>query len=291
MADAFTTHALRTLDGLALAVDRFDARATSQSAAAVIVAGAMGVPRRFYRGFAQALSDAGLHAVVFDYRGIGDSAPATLRGFPARALDWVRLDLTAVVRDARARHPGAPLAIVGHSFGGQVLGLLPPDAAPDAALLVAAQSGWLGHWPGIRRPGMWVLWHLLIPAVTATLGRFPMRLAGGGEDLPAGVAREWAAWGRSRGYLFDPRHALDLSGYTRLAVALRSYAFDDDAFAPRAAVEALLTRYATARREHRQLGPTPGLPSRIGHFGFFRRGAEPLWREAIDWLRGALAPS
>lgn len=258
---------LDAADGYRLAVDRFEPATSTADAPSVVIAGAMGVPRRFYRTFAEVLARGGLRATTFDYRGIGGSAPPRLRGFSARALDWMQLDLAAVLADARNRHPRARVGVVGHSFGGQGLGLLPADHAPDAALLVTAQSGWWGHWPGIRRPAMWALWHLLIPGLAAPLGRFPMRLAGGGEDLPSGVAREWAAWGRSPGYLFDARHGLDLSGYARLAIPLRSYAFDDDAFAPRPAVEALLAHYAAAKREHRQIAPaTSGLPSRIGHF-------------------------
>ena len=62
----------------------------------VIVSGAMAVAARFYSRYATALAEAGFGAVTYDYRGIGGSRPASLRGFPATMTDWAVLDMTGV---------------------------------------------------------------------------------------------------------------------------------------------------------------------------------------------------
>ena len=48
--------------------------------------------------------------------------------------DWAALDVTAAVAWMRERYHNLPLSYVGHSFGGQALGLLPNNAEVSRAL-------------------------------------------------------------------------------------------------------------------------------------------------------------
>ena len=56
--------------------------------------------------------------------------------------DWAALDVTAAIEHVRARWPALPLAAVGHSFGGQAIGLVPNNDAISRTLMVAAQAGY-----------------------------------------------------------------------------------------------------------------------------------------------------
>ena len=49
--------------------------------------------------------------------------------------DWAAKDVTAAVIWMRERYHNLPLAYVGHSFGGQALGLLPNNAECRARCL------------------------------------------------------------------------------------------------------------------------------------------------------------
>jgi predicted alpha/beta hydrolase len=268
-------------DGYPLEADWWPGR-EDRGAPVVVIAGALGVGRRYYRAFASHLAAHGMAVVTFDYRGIGGSAPRRLRGFGARARDWGQLDLAGVLGWLGARRDPATITVVGHSIGGQLLGMVPPATRFGRALLVAAQAGSWHHWSGLGRVALLGLWYAALPALTATAGMLPMRWFGLGDNVPAGVAREWAAWARCPDYLFDPRHGLDLRGFSRLDVPLRAYSFADDFYAPLPAVQALLARYPAAAIEHRHLTK---LPRPVGHFGFFREGVVPeLWREAVAWL-------
>jgi predicted alpha/beta hydrolase len=101
-----------------------------------------------------------------------------------------------------------------------------------------------------------------------------------GEDLPQGVALEWARWCRSPEYLGD------WSGHARLRAPLLAIGFADDPFAPRDAVAALVERYGSAEKEHRHVRPADAGAAKIGHFGFFREGVTPgLWADVADWLQ------
>ena len=116
-------------------------------------------------------------------------------------------------------------------------------------------------------------------------GYFPARLFGPGENLPKGVALEWASWGRHPRYLFGFGDTLDLSRYTTLTVPILAYSFDDDASASLPSVEALLRAYSAAEVTHRHVVASTPNQATIGHFGFFReRFRETLWQETLDWL-------
>ena len=171
-------------DGFSLAGDLY--RPEGGARAVAIIASAMGVRRRLYAGFARFLAEAGIATLVFDYRGIGDSRAGSLRGFHARLSEWADLDLSAAVDELARRVPGMPLFWIGHSVGGQLMGLL-PDAPIRRALFVGSQNGYWRNWDGPARWRMAALWHAVIPGMSAAVGYLPMSRIVGGEDLPRGV--------------------------------------------------------------------------------------------------------
>jgi predicted alpha/beta hydrolase len=282
-----TRTSISAADGYPLAADVWAANEDLvRPHSTVVISSAMGVARRYYRAFASYLATQGMTVVTYDYRGIGESAPPRLRGFSARARDWGQLDLSGVLAWVHDQNPASKTAVVGHSIGGQLLGLAPNAELIDRAVLVAAQAGSVRHWPGWSRVGLAALWYGAVPALSLLSGKLPMSWFGLGENVPAGVAREWAAWGRSADYLFDARHEIDLTGYDRLAIPLRAYSFADDRYAPKPAVEALLRRYPAARIEHHHRQSGAPHARAVGHFGFFRANVVPeLWKETADFLR------
>ena len=255
--------------------------------AVVVINAATGVRRRYYDRFAEYLASHGFAVVTYDYRGVGDSAPRSLRGFEATMRDWGELDQPAVVSHARAWQPQAPLMVVGHSVGGQIFGLLRDSPQVSRALLVAAQHNYYGLWRPQERYILWSLWTLLMPAASRAFGYFPSRAFGLGESLPKGVALEWARWCRSPGALVEVIGGDARERFTRYPGPLLSLSFtDDNKFAPRRAVDGLLDFYVNARREHRHLSPADVGAREIGHFGFFReRTGGNGWQLAVDWLR------
>jgi predicted alpha/beta hydrolase len=272
---------VQAADGFSLAADVLEPE--GPPSAAVLVAPAMGVPRRFYGPFARYLAEHGNLVLVVDYRGIGGSCPGKLRGFSAALHDWGELDLAAGARWVREQTHGIPLRFVGHSVGGQLMGLM-AGTEVDRALFVASQSGHWRGWSGIGRVGMVALWYALIPGLVGTLGYLPMKPLGQGENLPAEVAREWARWGRSREYLGLHLRESGRS-YDWYDRPLRSIALSDDGFAPVATVEALLGAYPNARSELKVLRPADVGAAKIGHFAFFRPDfRDTLWKDARDWL-------
>lgn len=246
---------------------------------AVLIMPATGVRQSYYARFATYLAERGFTVLTFDYRGIGRSRLTPVRRIAARMQDWALLDAAAAFNFLGDRR----LLVVGHSFGGQALGLLPAPERIGAALLVGSQSGYWKNWSWLGRAWMWPATHVGLPGVAKLFGYFPGSRLGFGEDLPGGVALQWASWCRHPRYLVG---ALGVEqAYARVRAPLRAYAISDDAFAPLAAVEALGELYPNAMWETRRLAPREVGVKSLGHFGFFReRFRDSLWRETVDWL-------
>ena len=278
-----------TADGLRLGGTLFQPQ--SSNARAVTLQAATGVTQDYYGKFAGYLAGRGFTVLTYDYRGIGRSrargadgvTPASLRGFTASMRDWATIDAPAALDALERAVPGAKLIVLGHSFGGQVLGLLPRPERIAAALLVASQSGYWRNWPPFGRSLMWLVTHVVLPLGPRLLGYFPSSQLGFGEDLPAGVAIEWARWCRHPQYLVGALGAHE--AYARFRAPLCAYAMSDDRFAPPHAVRSMLALYPAAPKELRQVAPREVGAASIGHFGFFReRFRDTLWRDAADWL-------
>jgi predicted alpha/beta hydrolase len=248
---------------------------------AVLVMPATGVPQSYYARFAAYLAERGFSVLTFDYRGIGRSLSSHVKKHPARMRDWALLDAAAAFDSLEGK-----IRVIGHSFGGQVLGLLPDPSRIAAALIVGSQSGYWRNWPALGRAWMWPTVHIALPLVSRLHGYFPASRLGFGEDLPAGVAIEWARWCRNPRYLVGDLGVED--AYARFRAPLRAYAITDDPFAPRRAVEALGRLYPNSRWETRSVEPRELGVKAVGHFGFFReRFRDTLWREAGEWLERA----
>jgi predicted alpha/beta hydrolase len=279
MAESFT---LQTQDGQPLACEWH--APTGALRAVAVIAPAMGVPRRYYGAFAGHLAANGVGALTLDYRGMGGSQPATGE---VTLHAWAEQDLAALLRDAVRRAAGAPVVWVGHSVGGQLFGLLEPAEAAQVkrVLFVASQSGHWRNWPTVGQAVMFGIWHVGIPVLTAATGRLPMKAMGQGEDVPSGVAREWARWGRHRDYIGSYAQEKGGRAFASYTGPVRSCAFPDDSYAPQQSVEKLLGLYARAQHELCLITPASVGAKGIGHFGFFRPTFQAtLWAQALDWL-------
>jgi predicted alpha/beta hydrolase len=280
---------IRTADGTPLVAQAFgDAEAAR---AAVLIVPAMGVDQRYYAAFAGWLADQGYFAVTFDYRGMGRSRPAqyrrSLRGFQADVITWAHEDAPAMVDFVAARTEGRPLLWVGHSLGGQILGLVPNRQRVRAMLTVACGSGyWLENSPRLRA-FVWWLWFVAVPLSLRAFGYFPGRRLRKIGDLPAGVMRQWRAWCLNRDYVVGAQGESVRRDYAAVTTPICSLSFTDDEYMSARNIESIHGFYAAAPREMKRLAPRDVGERRIGHFGFFRRRfARTLWPYAGEWLGG-----
>ena len=253
---------------------------------ALAINGATGFRREFYLKFAGYCARRGYHALVYDYRGIGASARRPLAAEEARMSDWGRLDMPAALATLAARFAPLPLATLGHSVGGQLLGCMPNHALARAHVLVATSTG---YWRRQRAPFRYLalgFWKLHGPLMLQLVGYVPQGLLWPGESLPRGVFLQWRKW-CLQAVPFGPGLDEELrdSRYAEVRAPLLSLSFSDDPIATPAAVEALLASYPNAQIERRWIRPREAGVRHIGHHGFFsERHRDSLWRAALDWI-------
>jgi predicted alpha/beta hydrolase len=279
-------------DGYPLAATLFLPRGPKRHA--VLINAATATPRKIYRGFAGYLASRGCAVLTYDYRGIGGSRPrardgsgrpASLAGFKASMADWAALDISAAVGWMRTRYHALPLAYVGHSFGGQALGLLANNAEVSRALLVASQAATWRLMPGFERYRVYALMRGLGVPLARLLGYAP-GWAGIGEDLPKDAFLQWTRWVTSPGYLFDDPGLPALANFAGFTGTMRALCITDDPWATRPAVELLCAGYTSARPEIVPVTPAEAGVARIGHFGFFRpEHRATLWFDAAEWIQ------
>jgi len=265
----------------------------SAFATALINAGA-GIGMRYYDRFAHFLATNGIPTLVYDYRGIGQSRPSVLRGFTASVEDWGSKDCAAALEWLSGRFPKARRIVIGHSIGGFVTGFVTNGRKIDRMLLVGAHTGYWRDYAARPRLPMYLLWHALMPALTRVVGYFPGRRLHLLNDLPAGVAFEWA--NRRRPEFWWNKVTPDgepdiqwrdnaLSRFLAIRASTLALRFTDDAFATEAATTRILGLYQNCPATRMVVGPVGAGGQKIGHFGFFRsRFRETLWPRVLAWL-------
>ena len=250
----------------------------------LLINGATGVPRGYYNAFAGFQAAAGFTVLTYDFRGIAESKQTP--GAPSpRMRDWAQQDMAAAMRYLAQRFPALAPTLVGHSFGGQVLGLVPESESLAAVVTIASQHGWWRNWPAKHQLRLALVWYGIVPLSLALGFRLPSARFGG-QQLPRGVLAEWARWCRSKHYICDESGAPLRPYNDRVCAPIRMIGFeDDDAVGPRRGVDRLMGYYPNAHIERQHVRPSDWGLQRIGHFGFFRRDMPTeRWSEIGDWL-------
>ena len=243
----------------------------------LIIASAMGVKQEFYEKFARFLVDNGITVITFDYIGIGKSLKKPIRELKNNTADWGKNDLESVIAYAIVNFPTSKKYLLGHSVGGQLIGLSRSSIKMDKIILVATQSGYWKFWKGFSKTKMWFNWHILFPLLTTTFGYLPAKRISGMEDLPKKVAQQWSGWGKKSEYLLS-EIPIEQTVFDKIEAEITSFSIDDDLLAPRQAVDWMSKKYSNAPLKSIHLTPEDFNINRIGHFGIFKdKFKESLW--------------
>lgn len=280
---AVTNLTITCADGHQLAATQYTPHTPPH--AAVMIAPATAILRHFYHDFAHWLAGQGYTVMTYDNRGIGGSLSGHVRDNNATIAHWGQLDAPAIAAHLESTTNGLPLHLIGHSAGGQTVGLMPNHHLLASILNISCTSGSIKLMNTQDKPKSHFFVGLFMPLSRAILGYAPNQLLGMGEPIPAGVARQWSTIGRGTGYA-EALFGTDINQHWYADITAPSMwlnATDDFLAGDKNLAD--ITRLFTNSPTHTiklQAG-TPDNP-KIGHMGFFTTKNQNLWHLATDWI-------
>lgn len=251
----------------------------------LIIASATGVKQSFYKKFAEYLCTKGITVITFDYSGIGESLQTSIKKVKTNVAHWGKVDLDSVIKHAKNNYSDSKLVVLGHSIGGQLIGLAKSSLEVNKILLVATQSGYWKLWKGKNRMKMWANWYLLFPILTNLFSYMPSKKISGMENLPKNVAKQWSSWGKNPNYLFDEFSEQNLY-FNKISCPIVSLSIEDDFYAPKQAVDWFVNKFKKANIKRVHIIPSNYNSKNIGHFGMFRENfSETLWESIVKFVK------
>lgn len=242
----------------------------------IVVSSATGVPLQFYRRFAEYVACLGYQVLTFDYRGVGQSAPPKLKGFKMSYLDWGRYDLSGAIEFAQQTR--LKTFVVGHSYGGQALGLTSNHQQVTAMCCFGTGAGWHGYMPFKEKMKVHVMWNLIFPPMVALKGYLPWSKFNMGADLPIDVYRQWRRWCKNPTYFFaDPELSELTEQYAQVQTPIYAVSALDDDWALPNSRHAFMQHYSQAPMHYQNIEAQAYGLQHIGHMGYFRKGSEAIW--------------
>lgn len=252
----------------------------------VVLLPALGVAAGYYGPFVDALAAQGIATLVADFPGQGVSRPLASRrhDFGYAVLSDV---VAATVAVAKERYAGRPVALLGHSLGGQVaaVSLARHELGVEALVLVGSGSP---YWRGYPNPLKLLVQTQTLGAVSAVRGHWPGHRLGFGGRQPRHLMREWARFARRGALALEGPGGAVEPDFGRVELPVLAITLSNDALAPQGSVDNLVAKLTGARVERRLVSRAADedLPP-IDHFTWVRHPGR-VAEDVAHWLRGAV---
>ena len=251
----------------------------------------MATPRQYYRAFATHLAARGFTLLAYDYRGVGGSLFEMVPPPHGRnGLDSGRIDQTVVADYLARRFPDHIPTVVGHSFGGQILGLTRHASRWRAIFLMGTSHGYYAKWPLPQRWHMWIRSFIMAPL----LARMPRSWQKRMEErmgIPFALGYEMSLYLRTPHFFITEDGQPIRPHNDELRATIRHVTMsDDEVVIPGSDID-LEFFYPNANRINDRRTPADYGMQSVGHFGFFRRSMPATaWTDVGDWLSSQVLP-
>lgn len=276
-------YAIPTARNIALAGTLF--RPVSTVKGAILIAPATGIKRQFYQHFAHYLSAQGYGVLTFDNEGIGESLSGGITHCTASLQTWGENDLPAALDYLTREFPQTSYQLIGHSAGGQLVGLMPNASVLNSVFNIACSSGQLSnmHMPYWLKAQFFM--NLFIPLSNLLFRCTHSNWASMGEKLPKQVAQQWRQWCNGQGYVKTAfNKSITQHYYDDLTLPIHWVNATDDDIANDKNVDDMISVFTRAQSTKLTLSPEQHGLKEIGHMKFFIRKSNPLWTKVNDWL-------
>ena len=274
---------LKTKDGFGISATCFRPEFCSKKL--LLINSATGVKQQVYFSLAKYMASFGYTVLTYDYRGIGQSKPASLRSFRATMRDWGSLDYRTLTDYIQFQFPEFEKYCLGHSVGALILGMNPESAIFSRFVFVSTQKAFVGNLDFRTATLGYLGFALLLPVTTALWGYFPAHRFGLGESLPKGSAHDWRTLvinRKSTNKLLERNGENFACSLNQEVLVVRA---EDDTWLTEKAVRKLMEEtYPNMKPTYRLLATTESKQGEIGHINFFRSYNRNLWKVVLDYL-------
>jgi len=253
--------------------------------AAILIAPATGIKKQFYSSFASFLSENGFAVLTFDNRGIGGSQGMSINEADASLVNWGKLDMTAALDKLISIAPNVDYHLIGHSAGGQLVGLMKNAERLKSLFNFGSSSGSLQNskYPFKLKASFFL--NFFIPLSNFFFGHTKSQWIGMGEPLPKLVASEWSKWCNGKGYVkVDLDKKITTHFYKEIALNSLWVHASDDEIANFENVKDMIRVYENIKSKILTLNPKDYGYNEIGHMKFFSSKKSELWKITLSWL-------
>ena len=245
----------------------------------IIISSATGIKKEYYINFARYLVQAGYNVLLYDYRGIGESAPAKLHSLKNYMHEWGTKDMQAVLDFLTEEKKLTNIIWLGHSAGAQLVGFLENNRHISKIISVSSALGYWGYFPFPQKWLIWFLWKFTGPLMLIFFGYGKMKLIGWGENLPPNMLMEWRSWCLNKNYF---QHTIEKQTgkdrFYNISIPLHSIYMSDDFIANDKTVPLMTKFFPNAQHITTKIVVKKFTTHRVGHMGVFRKRFEKsLW--------------
>lgn len=251
----------------------------------IVISSAIGVPQKFYAKFATYLANKGYLVFTYDYRGIGQSKPQSLKGFNAEFIDWADKDFMAISQYIEEMYPKHQKYLIGHSMGGIMLGLSRAFRVYDKFVTIGSQFGYIENFHDKDKFKIKTFFKVMIPLLTPLYGYFPSPKVNMGDPLPKGIAYNW------KSIILGQESILGYANktqnfYEEITQPMLIISLDDDYMAPPKTVDLFASKVmVNAKKKRLNIKPQDVGLKNIGHMDFFReKNKNELWPIPLDFI-------
>lgn len=271
------TMSISCQDGYTLSAQFYPAQYTLQEFP-ILICPATGITKQFYHHFATWLSEQGYATLVFDFRGIGGSLYEDIKYSTTGIVQWGQLDIPAAIDALLTCTQRDQVILIGHSAGGQLLGITPNHTKVAKLISIAGSTGYIKGLKGLTRLLAPLMFNVIFPLARFTLGYAPTHAIGMGENLPKNVAQEWAQFCNKSGYVINAiGQTVQQDFHTKIRCPITAIYATDDEIATQKNVQDLLQLYPNATTHFIALNPKNYGHKYIGHMLIFKKSHQNLW--------------